>query len=217
MWYPAWIEVRWRVVLLLALNLGIGALLLDDVVPPAVWIRRLDGALPFAFILSAVMLASAGINTRTSFRPGQSVEGAMLYTLSLPISRRRLVLVRSAVGAVASLALIVAGLAGLWLLAPAVRVALPVPILARYLLAIVAVAGAGFALSTALAAVLDQLWQTYGSLGIVAAVLFLVPEARIWRSSLSLGDSSAVAFGGVLVGAAALIWLAVKLVERRDF
>ena len=52
-------------------NAAIGALLLDDVVSGGVWVRRLSGTLPMLFAMNAVVLASAGVATQISQRPGR--------------------------------------------------------------------------------------------------------------------------------------------------
>ena len=101
MWQLAWLDVRWRMVLMAVANSALLLLFLDDAVSGEVWMRRLD-SLPLVFCMNAIVLAGAGIPTHVSQRPRAEPHASVLYILSLPISRQRLVLVREAVGLLAT-------------------------------------------------------------------------------------------------------------------
>jgi hypothetical protein len=167
--------------------------------------------------------ASAGIGTETSFRPRQSLHPSMMFTLSLPITRRRLVLVREAVGAVATLGLGCGILAALWSASGGVRSLLSPAQFAAYGIGVLSAALVAYGISAALAAVLDDLWQTYAALAIVAVLVFALPATRIWSAALPAGASAGAPLplpGAILLAltaTAALSLLSVRLVERREF
>ncbi len=119
MWRHAWRDVRWKLALMAIVNTAISALFLDDAVAGGVWIRRLSTTMPMLFAMNAIVLANAGVATQVSQRPGQVVHSSMLFLLSLPLSRKRLVLVREATGMVAALSLMLLTLGAYWLLSDA--------------------------------------------------------------------------------------------------
>src|ERR1035438_4342070 len=63
------------------------------------------------YIFTAIFLAGSGINSQTTYGLTSGFHGSMLFTLSLPVSRRRLLFVRAGLGALQTSAL-VAVLAG---------------------------------------------------------------------------------------------------------
>jgi hypothetical protein len=221
MWYNAWIETRWRLVLMLLLDAALLALQLDDTVPASVWRRRLDAAMPMMFVMNAIVLAGSGIATTISTRPAQTAAPSMLFTLSLPISRRRLVLVRMAVGLACALALTIGGLTVLRAIAPELRDALPIMDYLAYGACVCAVVAAAHGVSALFSSVLDQLWQTYAALAIAAALLVLVPATRIWRNTLDAGGATHpatwISVVLALIGTALLAAATVRTVERRQF
>ncbi len=217
MWRKAWIETRWWMVLMLVLNLGIASLLLDS--PAEAWLGLLDGAVPLEAVIIGIMLAGTGLGTRTSYRPLVAIDPSMLFTLSLPITRRRLVLTRVAVGLIGMTALIGLMLLSYRLFAPGVREVSSVAVYVGYGLAVWSVGAVAFGLSTLFSAWLDQLWRVYATMAVMFGALFGWPPARIWRPILSgeplevghlAGITLALALAGLLIEAA------VRSVERRD-
>jgi ABC-type transport system involved in multi-copper enzyme maturation permease subunit len=106
--YKAWLETRWRFLAGLALLIAISAYtvlrarnIIQDreqfrhehiLYAQYIWILLYKGFLQTLWILSAVMLGMGGV-----WR--EKAAGVAGFTLSLPVSRRRLVLVRGMVGA----------------------------------------------------------------------------------------------------------------------
>ena len=224
MWRKAWLETRWKLALMALLDALILALLLEDGGSAAAWHARLAGAIPMLPIMNGVVLASAGIGTQTSFRPRQTLHPSMMFTLSLPIARWRLVLVREAVGALATAGLTAAMLTALWVASPGVRALLTPIQFAVYGIAVLASAAVAYGISAVLATLLDDLWQTYGALVSVAILVFALPPVRIWTGLLpgpegSVSGASGAALEILLACALAgsLSLLSVKVVERRQF
>lgn len=217
MWRKAWIETRWWIVLMLVLNLGIATLLLDS--PAQAWHGILDGAVPLEAVINGIMVAGTGLGTRTSYRPLVAIDPSMLFTLSLPITRRRLVLTRVAVGLLGMTALIGLTMAAYRLFAPGVRELAPIAAYLGYAVAVWSVGAVAFGISTLLSAWLDQLWRVYATMGVMFGLLFGVPAARIWRPMLDGEPLGAASVGGIavaLVLAGLLIEAAVRSVEWRD-
>ena len=229
MWYRAWMEVRWRLVLMALLNTFVGALLLDDPVSSEVWLRRLGGNLPIIFAMNAIVLAGSGVASQLSQRPTHVVHPSMMFLLSLPITRSRLVIVRQVVGALAALVLMVLTFSALFIGAPELRAALPFPTAAFFFAAISLVVLAAYSVSALFSTLLDQLWQTYGAMAVVALVLGVFPSARFWNSVLresgtvvaSTSDVSWIPFAiGTATCAAVcalMVTVSVRVVERKQF
>lgn len=143
LWYKAWLETRWRFVIGLALILcsAVGAVLtypqvvkLMPLVPASmpgeigrriresaelvrtfdgyVWAQWFRQSLPQLASLFAIILGTGGVLSRRA--------GA-LFTLSLPVSRKRLMRVRAATGMAELFVLVVAPSLLISLIAPAVR------------------------------------------------------------------------------------------------
>jgi hypothetical protein len=123
--YKAWLETRWRfftgLLLLLAISIytvfqAKNIIHYREMLRPGehiiyaqyIWIVLYKGYLQVLWILSAVMLALGGLWWEKSL-------GLAGFTLSLPISRRRLVLVRAAVGAAQALVLALVPCCVIWL------------------------------------------------------------------------------------------------------
>lgn len=219
MWQLARLDVRWRMVLMAIANSALLLLFLDDAVSGAVWMRRLD-SLPLVFCMNAIVLAGAGIPTHVSQRPGSEPHASVLYILSLPVSRRRLVLVREAVGLIAAWVIITITLLVVWCAAAPLRSDLSVARFAEYVMCVLAAAAVAFGVSAVFATVLDQLWQTYASLAVMAVVVNALPVTRIWRHALrddtalwttAIGLLTAVAIAAVLAA------VSVRIVERKQF
>lgn len=228
MWYKAWTEVRWRLVLMALLNSFIAALLLDDVVSRDVWRNRLSGNLPTVFAMNAIVLASSGIASQLSQRPGQLVHPSMMFLLSLPIARKRIVLQRQAVGAISAVALLLVTASVYLMAAPEIRELFTVGTGALFVVCIVSATLTAYAASALLSTVLDQLWQTYGAMALVAVVLGVFPRARFWNILLysnPLATSAAgipwlsVATGLVACTSftAAMVFVSVQIVKKKQF
>ncbi|MGV3709336.1 MAG: hypothetical protein ACO1Q7_10880 [Gemmatimonas sp.] len=221
----SWMETRWRLVLMLLLNLFIGSVIVDDRVPVDVWVARFNGMLPMIFAMNGIVLAGSGISSQISQRPGQVVHPSMMFLLSLPVSRTRIVLVRQAVGAGATLLLFCMSMTALVMVAPETRGLLFTGAGALYITCTVAAVLTAYAMSALLSTVLDQLWQTYGAMAVVAAIVGLFPASRFWSAVLgenSAADASVVTTSMLGVGACAvlitlLIVVSIRIVRRKQF
>ena len=181
LWYKAWLETRWRFVFM------IGFMLLVWLGPPLLgtpvgreWLAlQLGSAL--LYCIAAFFLAGAGINTQTRYCATPGFHSSMLFTLSLPVSRRRLLFVRAGLGAIET-CVFVAMMAGLTLFwGPGATSALQAILYGtRAIVCTMAV----YALSVLLACVLDEMWQFTGAILCWSAV-FLLQSRSVVVSRIS--------------------------------
>jgi hypothetical protein len=219
MWRHAWRDVRWKLALMAIVNTAISAVFLDDAVAGGVWIRRLSATIPMLFAMNAIVLASAGIATQVSQRPGQVVHSSMLFLLSLPLSRKRLVLVREATGVVAALSLMLLTLGAYWLLTDELQGAMTAMQAVRFVLAVASFMLLAYSVSAVFSTVLDQLWQTYAALGLVSVAFWAIPDARFWGHAFLPDGTTRVILGitACVLLSVVLVWCSVRVVERKQF
>jgi len=164
--YKAWLETRWR----FAFVLGVTALTLIAYIAlgaPAgrVW-QSMRLMCPLLSCFAALYLAGAGINTQTTYSAMTGFHGSMLYTLSLPVTRTRLLYVRAAVGALETCAFVLLAVAMVLYWSP------QAPTLSQalfYALRVLVSTMAVYALSMFLACILDEMWQFTGAVLILSA------------------------------------------------
>jgi len=166
LWYKAWLETRWRALLLIAIILII--LFSVHARSPQAQAAALN-SLQFMWMIAPLSLAGSGVRSESPFQPVRGIAGSMYFTMSLPVSRLRLLGVRAGMGALETAGVIVIGCGAAAAAFPAVRqIALPDAI--AYTLTIFVCGLAAFGLSTVLATFLDQQWQGFAAtLGYLAA------------------------------------------------
>ncbi len=178
--------------------------------PPSLPASRLWLALQLGSILlslfAAIFLAGSGVNSQTTYGLTSGFHGSMLFTLSLPVSRRRLLFVRAGLGAIQT-SVLVAILAGLTLVQRPIATTAPEAL--TYVMRAIICTMAVYALSVLLACLLDEMWQFSGGCLFWMAVFILqvrfVGVARIsplrgMESDLlsDLGAAPVAAYCGVL-------------------
>jgi hypothetical protein len=174
LWYKAWLETRWRFVFM------VGSILLVWLLPlwlpshSAVPASRLWFGLQLGSVLlsmlAAIYLAGSGINSQTMYAATTGFHGSMLFTLSLPVSRRRLLFVRAGLGAILTGVLVICMTAYILLHRPgAVSASLALSYIARVLVCTMAV----YSLSVLLACVFDEVWQFMGGCLVWSGVFLL--------------------------------------------
>jgi hypothetical protein len=179
-------------------------------------------------LMASSMLAGAGISTQPSLQAAKGLHGSTLFTLSLPVSRLRLLAVRAAIGWFESVAVVAVLSCGIWLKSPLLRsTATPVGMLQNAATLIVCTS-ALYGLSVLLATFLDDQWRTWGTL--IAALAFWWPSHKAWLPASidivrAIGKDSpimthaipwpAMAFSVAL--AAAFFVAALKVVQSREY
>jgi len=192
LWFKAWLETRWR------FGFVCGSMLFAWAAP--LWLPlfglRAPVGLPASklwmafhlgsvllYIFAAIFLAGSGINTQTTYAATSGFHPSMLFTLSLPVSRRRLLFVRAGLGALQT-GFLVAIMAGYTLFErPG---ATPVLQFLAYVTRAIVCTMAVYALSVLLACLLDEMWQFYG--GCLCCIAVFLLQSRLaavsWLSPL---------------------------------
>ena len=188
LWYKAWLETRWRMLMPLSIVLFVlftshsnGQLLPGQ--------RSALNVLPFFWILVPLIIAGAGINTETPFRVMKGVHGSTTFTLSLPVSRFRLFAARAVFGMMMTAGFILAVCGIAWLAFPEVKASVSLNDGVGYIATTLFTAFAIFGLSTLFATFLDQQMRVLACLGAIFVLRWLLawthaPEAfNIFRAA----------------------------------
>ena len=226
--YKGWLETRYRLLFMLGL---MGLILVTaysraDKAPGGI-----QGFVAGAWFLAAVipvMLAGAGITTQPAFQAVKGLHGSMLFTLSLPVSRLRLLAVRASLGWLEMAAALGAWCCAVWIVFPALRTIATTAELLEYAAALVVCASGLYGITVLLATFLDDLWRVWGSMIVIGALWWLsnhtpLPaSANIFRA---MGEGSPLIAHTVpwfamtfsLGLAAILFFAALKIVQAREY
>jgi hypothetical protein len=179
LWHKGWLETRFRwlfmvglVVLFFVNNRRAGASVVVA-----------NAAIVVAVL--SIMLAGAGINTQAPLQAKKGLHGSTLYTLSLPVSRLRLLAVRAGLGWLELVIGIAALCGGLWLLSPALRASSAPWEIPMQAVTLTACASGLYSITVLLATFLDDLWRIWGS-GIAFAALWWVQSHTSWPPSANV-------------------------------
>jgi hypothetical protein len=232
LWFKAWLEVRWRFAFLVGMILlvwltpfWITATGVHTTVPAARLWMGIQLGMVLLYIFAAIYLAGSGINTQGmySFTPG--FDGSMLFTLSLPVSRRRLLFVRAGLGAILTTILLAIMVGYILHLRPEATSALQVLV---YMTRVIVCTMAIYAFSVLLACVLDEIWQVTGAFIFWTAV-FLLQAKFDWVAQISPLRGMSLncypitapmpweAVLGSLALAVLLLWASVLVVQRKEY
>src|SRR5579863_1799006 len=122
LWHKGWLETRFR--LLFALGFGASYCIAIHAIKapdgPSVGKPILGVAIMMTIAVAAfsIMLSGAGIATQPSFQATKGLHGSTLFTLSLPVSRFRLLAVRAGIGWLEMAAASAAMCCAMWLVFP---------------------------------------------------------------------------------------------------
>jgi hypothetical protein len=224
--YKGWLETRWR----LLFGLGWQALFLVQFHMVGVKAQGgVRGVMGMAWVLVAMiplMLAGAGIATQPAFQAVKGLHGSMYFTLSLPVSRLRLIAVRAAVGWLETCVVLGVVSLGIWT-SPLLRAAPPLEAI-EHIVATIVCASALYSITMLLSTFLDDMWRIWGSMIAYTALWWLSTHTPLPASLnifRALGEGSplashtmpwsAMAFSLSL--AAILFFAALKVVQAREY
>ena len=187
LWQKGWLETRFRLLFTLGITLFILTFhySMRNSLPKS---SSAKGALPallglvFTYgilvMMAEAMLAGAGVTTQPSLQASKGLHGSTLFTLSLPVSRLRLLAVRAAIGWAEVAAMIAILCCGFWFASPLVRMmATPIEMM-EYAATLLACGSALYGLSVLLATFLDDQWRTWGTMIAGGALAGL--SSRAW-------------------------------------
>jgi hypothetical protein len=234
LWFKGWLESRYRLLFSLAFFgiFLIQAHVMSRTVPPA-GVKQ-DPLKVFAitqiFLVATLcsMVAGAGIATQPALQATKGLHGSMLFTLSLPVSRLRLLAVRSVLGWLEMAGGIAAMCCGLWFMFPVVREATTAPGMFEYAGALIGCGSALYFISVLLATFLEEQWRVWGSLLAMGALWLLLNKTSLPASLnifQAMGEGSPLfthampwpAMGVSLALAAILFVAALKIVQVREY
>lgn len=220
-----WLETRTGFLSLAAVHFAMVAIYIGLPAAPVEWDARLH-RLMFAFALAAVLASVQAFSWTFGHVMGEAQP--TLFTLSMPVSRRRLVVAQAALGAAQLAALVVASCAVLWLSSPSLRAGRD----EWQMLSCVAVVLGGqamlYALGMLLASTSPIVWMVY-CYAAVNALLWQLSMFQAWSGQglwvretgrlvlpFALAQVAATTAACLVVSGAAL-YAAARVFERRDF
>ena len=173
----------------------------------------------------AIMLAGAGIATQLSLRVSKGRHGSTYFTLTLPVSRLRLLAVRAALGWLEMIAAMTVWYCGIWIFYPKAIVTAAT----TFESAGVVFAGASglYSITLLLATFTDEQWRVWGSMAVFASLGWLSNHTRFAASAnifRAMGDGlsrpptapwTAIAFPLEL--AAILFFASLIVVQWREY
>jgi hypothetical protein len=163
LWYKGWLETRLKLLFSLALMIVWLYVLRGSHISSAQLASLALSVSIFAFTWSG-LLSGAGITTQPPFQGTKGLHGSMLFTLSLPVSRFRLLVVRAFIGWLETASCIALFCCGMWLSYPALRAIVVPAEMFAYVAALVACVTPFYCLSVLLATFLEDQWRVWGSM-----------------------------------------------------
>jgi hypothetical protein len=232
LWFKAWLETRWRFAFL------VGTILLVWLAPMWITATGVQPGVPAArqwmgiqlgsvllYIFTAIYLAGSGINSQTLYAATSGFHGSMLFTLSLPVSRRRLLFARAGLGALLTAMLVAIMACYILHLRPEATSALQAVV---YLTRVIVCTMPIYALAVLMACALDEMWQFMGACFFWVAVFLL--QAR-FDVVARLSPLRALALNCYPIAApmpwapvaaslaltSLLLWASVLVVQRKEY
>jgi hypothetical protein len=232
LWFKAWLEVRWRFAFL------VGSILLVWLAPLWVTTTGVHSGVPASrqwmglqlgsvllYIFTAIYLAGSGINSQTLYTATTGFHGSMFFTLSLPVSRRRLLFVRAGLGALLTCILVVIMAGYMLFLRPEATSALQA---LMYMTRAIVCTMAVYALSVLLACVLDEMWQFMAACFFWGVVFVLQSRIDLVARVSPLRGMSLISYPltapmpwtpvvASLVLTGVLLWISVAVLQRKEY
>ena len=228
LWFKGWLETRWRFLFALVIPLGALAARYAGGLTSPQDASRLMSALALLWIFDAMYLANTGIKTQAAFQTLKGLPGSMYFTLSLPVSRLRLLAVRAGIGLLETAGVNLVVCCAAWALFPLVRASSTPADLAGFVLSAFVCTTGFYALSVLFATFLDDMWQVWGSMIAIGLLRWLTirfpppPSVDVFRamgaaSPLVTHTMPWIAMGVSLAIAAILFLAALKIVQAREY
>jgi ABC-2 type transport system permease protein len=234
LWYKSWLETRSLVLFMVVYALFPIALFTLNPRPAdapqgsLAAAQRALGFLPVYYSMIAVLLAGSGIKPQAGPRTAKGLVGSPYFTLSLPVSRFRLVATRTGVGMLETVGVLVIAPCAVWIIFPPLRANVSGSDLLLFWVTLFACGTVIHALGVLLSAVLDDPWRGFASM--FGVVLFqrllssqsLPPFINIFRAMGSASPlfTHALPWASIatsLVASAALFLVAAKVLEMREY
>jgi hypothetical protein len=228
LWYKGWLETRFRIVVGLAFGLfSIFTLHNENPVSTAA-LEGAMGVLALYWAIIPALSAGAGIRTQAAFRATKGLHGSTYFTLSMPVSRTRLVAVRAALGMLETAGLVACLCGVAWLAVPAFRTVFTSSQLLAYWVAVCFCTSGFYSMSVLLAACLEEPWSIWSTIAAIFALRWVLPKISALPSVdlfQAMGKSSPLfthtfpwASMGISVGAAVvLLFITMRVVQVQEY
>jgi hypothetical protein len=232
LWLKAWLETRWRLVFAFAMPLSVLALGRASGPEAPRDPNAMLAYIGYMCVFASIFLAGDGIQTQYVFQ-GSGVHRSIIFTLTLPVTRLRLLIVRTVCGLLETVGLIAIVSCGIWLISRNARAPFPgngsTP--TDLLKMIVECCSFGIAvhlLSVLFATFLDAAWQLVATMFAVIALWYLAAHLNLPRSidsfRLMVGDNPLVThtlfWGRIAVSitlALILFFAAARIAQTREY
>jgi hypothetical protein len=181
LWMRAWFETRWR----LALVAGYPLVILGFIRVAPLTSAMANLALFYVFlicVLGAMNLGGAGIHTRSIFHTVRGFHESVAFTVTLPVSRLRLLLVRAAVGLMETAAALALVAGASWVLFPAQRPSWTAAHLLHYVPELFAFCAANYFVAVFFATFLEDLAKIYATFTALLVLWVAIIVLRVPRS-----------------------------------
>jgi len=228
LWFKGWLETRYRFVFVLLMMSVIQFIASKPLGTQQGVIAHVLFTCPILVIMTCCMLGGAGVATQPSLIVTKGIHGSTLYTLSLPVSRLRLMSVRAAIGWLEAAGVVGMLCCALWFLSPPLRAMAGPGVMVQYVATLIGCASAIYFLAVLFGTVLDEQWRTWGTMMTCGGLWWLSAHVRlpgfldIFRG---MGKASplfthTVPWGSVAfstLSAVVLFFASAKVLEAREY
>lgn len=228
LWYKGWLETRFKI--LLALAFGLFFIYMGHNAHPASagTLQLFIGILAFYWAIMPFLLSGAGIRTQAPFRGTKGLHGSIYFTLSMPVSRVRLVSVRAALGMIETTAVIGCLCCAVWIAVPALRTNLTRFEMLNYWVTVSLCASGFYSLSVLLAIFFEEPWSIWTGMIIVVALRLLLsripalsgvdPFQAMGKLSPLFAHTFPWASMGISIAAGAILFFAaLKVAQTQEY
>jgi hypothetical protein len=178
LWHKGWLETRYKflfAIFMVGLVQILGKKLMTT---PEGTVMHIRNTSPLLVAMICTLLAGAGVATQPSFVTTKGIHGSTLFTLSLPVSRLRLMSVRATLGGLEAISVIGVRCCALWFLSPPLRAAAGLGLMLQYAATLIGCGSAIYSVSVLLGTFLDDQWRVWGTMLVSAGLWWL--SAHTW-------------------------------------
>ena len=226
LWYKGWLETRFRLVFVLVVIAFM--FIAQSSGGSKVDLRPTFFFAGMAVWMICVFVAAAGMVTQQSLQAAKGLHGSTLFTLSLPVTRLRLLAVRAGLGWLEMAVGVATICCLLWFLFPAIRGMTTRREMAEFAAVLIVCGSAFYCITVLLSVFLDDLWRVWGSFICYGAIWWLSDKIHLpasFNPFVAMGDGSPVythampwtAMASSLGVAIMLLFAALKVAEAREY
>lgn len=236
LWYKSWLETRWRLFIAVAFYLAFDVFIAvhpmyiragTSVAATALGILQTSGTV-YVLAFVALILGGSGIDTRPAFQGNRGIHESRLYTISLPVTRLRLLTVRASLGWFEMAMSIAIVCFGSWISFWPLREAVEPQQVLGFTIACLGCATGLYAVSMLLSSFLDGAWKFQIGVAVFALLWWLLRQFKIPVSVDAFWEmrdgSGVIAYTipwtamAISMGCAALLFFAtLRIVRSREY